>query len=145
VPSTIPPGAPAHAQAAYLLARLGRRQSLSFADRMARLGLRPRHFAVLNAIALADGASQQQLGARLGLDPSGLVSGIDELEAIGLVERGRDPSDRRRYALRLTDEGTATLGRARRLVSEGARELLAPLSDEEVETLAGLLRRVLSE
>jgi DNA-binding MarR family transcriptional regulator len=142
VPSPFPPGAPRHAQAAYLLARIGRAQSARFAGRLESLALRPKHFALLNAIALADGASQQELGRRLALDPSGLVGAIDELERSGLVERRRDPSDRRRYAVALTDEGAATLTRARRLVSDGARELLAPLSEAEVDTLVDLLSRV---
>jgi DNA-binding MarR family transcriptional regulator len=142
VPSRIPPGAPAHARAAYLLARVGRTQSARFAARMRSVGLRPKHFAILNAIALSDGASQQELGGRMGLDPSGLVGAIDELEGMGLVERRRDPGDRRRYAVGLTADGTAALRRARRLVTDNARELLGPLDDAEVETLVELLARV---
>jgi DNA-binding MarR family transcriptional regulator len=142
VSSPIPSGAPVHARAAYLLTRVGRTQSARFSERMRSLGLRPKHFAVLNAIALSDGASQQELGGRMGLDPSGLVGAIDELEGMGLVVRGRDPADRRRYAVGLTEDGTATLRRARRLVSDGARELLGPLDDDEVETLVALLGKV---
>jgi len=145
VPSPLPPGAPRHAQAAFLLARVGRTQAARFAERMRSLGLRPKHFAVLNGIAIAGGGSQQQLGGRMGLDPSGLVGAIDELEAMGLVERRRDAADRRRYVLTLTEEGTATLGRARRLSSDSARELLGPLSDGEVDALVGLLQRVAGE
>jgi len=142
VPSPIPSGAPVHARAAYLLARVGRTQAMRFSDRMRSLGLRPKHFAVLNAAALADGASQQELGGRMRLDPSGLVGAIDELERMGLVERRRDPADRRRNVIALTEEGTATLRRARRLVTDSARELLGPLDDAEVETLVGLLAKV---
>jgi MarR family transcriptional regulator, lower aerobic nicotinate degradation pathway regulator len=81
----------------------------------------------------------------MGLDPSGLVGAIDELEAMGLVERRRDPADRRRYVLSLTGEGTATLGRARALSADSARELLGPLSAAEVDTLVELLQRVAGE
>src|SRR3954468_1188781 len=143
VPSSIPSGAPVHARAAYLLARVGRTQSARFAERMRSLGLRPKHFAVLNAIAVSDGAaSQQELGGQMGLDPSGLVGAIDDLEGMGLVERRRDPADRRRYVLGLTADGAATLRRARRLVSDGARELLDALDDREVDTLVELLAKV---
>src|SRR4029079_5796966 len=127
----MPSGAPRHAKAAYLLARVGRTQSVRFAERVQSIGLRPKHFAVLNAISLADCASQQEIGDRMALDPSGLVGAIDELEKMGLVERRRDPADRRRYVLGLSDEGTATLRRGRRVVTESARELLAPLDDDE--------------
>jgi DNA-binding MarR family transcriptional regulator len=142
MPPSIPPGAPRHARAAYLLTRVGRTQASRFAERMRSIGLRPKHFAVLNAIALSGGGSQQELGARMGLDPSGLVGAIDELESMGLVERRRDPADRRRYVLALTADGTETLRRARRLVSEGARELLDALDDAEVDTLVELLGKV---
>lgn len=142
VPSPIPSRVPVHARAASLLARVGRTQSARFAERMRSLGLRPKHFAVLNAIALSDGASQQEVGGRMGLDPSGLVGAIDELEAMGLVERRRDPNDRRRNALALTDEGAATLRRARRVVADNARDLLGALDDAEVETLVALLGKI---
>jgi DNA-binding MarR family transcriptional regulator len=145
VPSSIPTGARAHARAAYLLARVGRSQSSRFAERVQSIGLRPKHFAVLNAIALADGASQHELGGRMGLDPSGLVGAIEQLEQMGLVERRRDEADRRRYVLGLTAEGTATLGRGRRVVSESARELLGALDDAEVDTLVDLLSRVVDD
>src|ERR1700750_105855 len=142
VPSPIPSGAPVHARAAYLLARVGRTQSVRFGERMRALVLRPKHFAVLNAIALSDGASQQEIGGHMGLDPSGLVGAIDELERMGLVARRRDPGDRRRSLLGLTEDGTATLRRARRLVTDGARELLGPLDDDEVGALVALLGKV---
>ena len=142
MPSPIPSGAPVHARAAYLIARVGRTQQARFSDRMRAIGLRPKHFGVLNAVALSDGASQQELGGRMGLDPSGLVGAIDELERMGLVERRRDPADRRRNAVGLTEEGTATLRKARRVVTESARELLGALDDDEVETLVALLAKV---
>src|SRR3954454_23674156 len=87
VPSSIPSGAPVHARAAYLLARVGRTQAARFSERMSSLGLRPKHFAVLNAIALSDGASKQEIGGHMGLAPSGFVGAIDELERMGLVAR----------------------------------------------------------
>src|SRR4051794_41898091 len=78
VPSPIPSGAPVHARAAYLLARVGRTQAARFSERMRSLGLRPKHFAVLNAIALSDGASQQEIGGDKGVHPPRPVGGIDE-------------------------------------------------------------------
>jgi DNA-binding MarR family transcriptional regulator len=142
MPSPIPAGAPVHARAAYLLARVGRTQSVRFAERMRALDLRPKHFAVLNAVALSDGGSQHELGGRMGLDPSGLVGAIDELEGMRLLERRRDPADRRRNVVVLTADGTATLRRARRLASDSARDLLKPLDNDEVETLVALLAKV---
>jgi DNA-binding MarR family transcriptional regulator len=135
-------GPPLEARIAYLLSKVGRRQSVRFTELLRPLGLRPKHFAVMNAVDLADGPSQQQLGAVLGLDPSGLISAIDELEAAGLLERRRAPDDRRRHALSLTPAGRAKLATARQASYTRGKELIAPLSDAEAQTLHDLLQRV---
>jgi DNA-binding MarR family transcriptional regulator len=135
-------GPPLEARIGYLLAKLGRRQSLRFAELLRPLGLRPKHFALMNAVALADGPSQQQLGAALGLDPSGLITAIDELEDAGLLERRRAEEDRRRHALFLTGAGEAKLADARGAALRRGEELIAPLSRAEAERLHDLLRRV---
>jgi DNA-binding MarR family transcriptional regulator len=135
-------GPPLEARVGYLLFRLGRTQSSLFVDALEPLGLRPKHFALMNLADLSEGSSQQELGRKLGLDSSGLVSVIDDLEAQGLVERRRDANDRRRYAIHLTRAGKTKLSRAREAVKLRADELLAPLSGDERETLHDLLARV---
>ena len=136
---SIPPQA---ASVAFLLSKVGRTQAQRFTDRLGPLGLRPRHFLLLNNVALNEGSSQQQLGDRLALDPSGLVAVIDDLEGAGLVERRHDPADRRRYAIHLTPTGRRRLERARQVAMERERELLAPLSQREQELLHDLLLRI---
>jgi DNA-binding MarR family transcriptional regulator len=136
------PGPPLEARVGYLLFRLGRTQSSLFVDALEPLGMRPKHFALLNLADLSEGSSQQELGRQLGLDSSGLVSVIDDLEAQGLVERRRDTADRRRYAIHLTRAGRTKLSRAREAVKLRGEELLAPLSANERETLHDLLSRV---
>ena len=136
------PGPPLEARVGYLLFRLGRTQSSLFVDALEPLGMRPKHFALLNLADLSEGSSQQELGRQLGLDSSGLVSVIDDLESQGLVERRRDTADRRRYAIHLTRAGRTKLSRAREAVKLRGEELLAPLSADERETLHDLLSRV---
>jgi DNA-binding MarR family transcriptional regulator len=58
------------------------------------------------------------------------------------VERRRDPDDRRRHLVRLTPGGTRMLQRLRILAREIEDRFLAPLSDEERETLHALLLRL---
>jgi DNA-binding MarR family transcriptional regulator len=135
-------GPPLEARVGYLLFRLGRTQSNLFVDALEPLGMRPKHFALMNLADLSEGSSQQELGRKLGLDSSGLVSVIDDLESQGLVERRRDANDRRRYAIHLTRAGKTKLSRAREAVKLRADELLAPLSEDERETLHDLLARV---
>jgi len=66
---------------------IGRSQVTRFTAGLQPLGLRPKHFALLNLIDLNEGTSQQQLAKRLSLEPSGLVKTIDELQQQGIVER----------------------------------------------------------
>jgi DNA-binding MarR family transcriptional regulator len=135
-------GPPLEARVGYLLFRLGRTQAGQFVEALEPLGLRPKHFALMNLADLSEGSSQQELGRKLGLDSSGLVSVIDYLEAQGLVERRRDATDRRRYAIHLTRAGRTKLSRALEAVKLRADELLAPLSQDERQTLHDLLARV---
>jgi DNA-binding MarR family transcriptional regulator len=104
--------------------------------------MRPKHFALLNVVAFEEGASQQQLGERLALEPSGIVPTIDELEQQDVLERRRDPDDRRRYQLYLTSAGQATLAKARQAAGEQAAELLGPLNDTELQSLHDMLSRI---
>jgi DNA-binding MarR family transcriptional regulator len=128
----------------FLLSKAGRTQAVRFAQRLEPFGIRPKHFALLNFVDASAGCSQQELGDRLGLDPSGLVAAIDDLEADGWVERRRDPADRRRHALHLTRKGRTRLARARKIAMEREAELLAPLSEREVKTFHDLLLRIVT-
>jgi hypothetical protein len=78
-------------QIATLLVRVGGAQASAFASLLAPLGLRPKQFGLMNVVALADGPSQGEIGAAMGIDPSGLIATIDDLEERGWLERRRDP------------------------------------------------------
>ena len=89
-------------------------------------------------------APQQQLCESLWLDPNNCVLLLNELEEMGYVERRRDPADRRRHMVDITDEGRVALERAERAQEEIGDELLSALSDEERGTLRSLLSRVVA-
>ena len=126
----------------FLISRLGHIARKRFGERLEAMGLNVRMWGVLNVLDVEGQLTQHALGKHVGIDPSSMVATIDELEAAGLVERGRHPSDRRAHALRLTDEGRATLTRGRKLAASAQEELLAPLSAAEREQLHDLLLRV---
>jgi DNA-binding MarR family transcriptional regulator len=56
-------------------------------------------------ISWQPGQSQQAIARQLRIPPSRLVPLVDSLETRGVIERRRDPGDRRNHALYLTDEG----------------------------------------
>ena len=128
----------------YLISRLGYYAPSSSRSGWPRLGLTPRMWGAMNTLDHEGDVSQQQLGRAIGMDPSSMVSTIDELEAKGWVQRRPHPTDRRAYALHITDAGRETLTRARRLAGGAQNELLAPLDDIERAQLHDLLLRLVT-
>ncbi len=107
------------------------------------LGMRWRHFLVLSYLAERDGVSQQDLGDVIGIDPNNLVLLLNELEVSDFASRRRDPEDRRRHIVELTDNGRAALRRAERARETIEDEVLGALDAAERETLRTLLIKAL--
>ena len=107
------------------------------------LGITLRQMMLLSYLRWGAPALQQQVCEYLWLDPNNCVLLLNELEESGYIERRRDPADRRRHVVDLTDEGRAALERAERAQDSLGDELLVALSDEERETLRSLLSRAL--
>jgi DNA-binding MarR family transcriptional regulator len=128
--------------AAFLLAQVGAHAASRFAARLSEVDLIPAHAGIFRILSATPAISQQALATALGTVPSRLVALVDDLEARGLVERRAHESDRRTYALHLTDKGVATMETISRVAREHRQDLLAALSDEEQATLSVLLQRV---
>lgn len=137
-----PPPEPLASAPGFLLSWNGQRTAHTFAEALKPLGLRPHHFGVLTLIDTQPGSTQQALVDRSMIDPSSMVTVIDELEELGLAERRLHPTDRRKHAVHLTDQGRQTLKTARASAIETAKEVFAPLDETEVETLRRLLRKL---
>lgn len=127
---------------AFLLAQLGAHATQRFASRVADLGLTPPQTGLLRAIARRPGESQQVLAAELGTPPTRLVALVDGLEQQGLIERRRNPQDRRLYAVFLSDKGQETMASLAKAAAAHEDEMMAALSTEERSVLRGLLGRV---
>jgi DNA-binding MarR family transcriptional regulator len=123
----------------FLLKRLGFAAKEQALEAYEPTGLHPYHHAIL--IVLDEGSRETQgaLADALGYDRGQLVGLLDELEERGLVERRRDPEDRRRHIVRITPAGQRMLERLRALARRTEEDFLAPLSDEERASLHALL------
>lgn len=97
---------------------------------------------VLNVLAANPGIDQRTLGEHASLDRSTVADVVSRLVRRGLVERLRDPSDRRRNILQLTPDGRGALEDVAPRTLAMNRVLLSPLAAEEQEVLMKLLRRL---
>lgn len=128
------------------ISRLYLLQSASFAAVFDRYGITFGEFEVLAAL-VRSGPRYQMSPTRL-IDAVVLSSGamtnrIDRVEALGLVERLPDPSDRRGTLVALTRAGQQTVDAAVVAHLANEEQLLSALSAAERGTLARLLRKLL--
>jgi DNA-binding MarR family transcriptional regulator len=109
------------------------------------LGMRLKQFMVLGYVRDHGngGVSQQELETAMLIDANAVVLLLNELETAGMSVRKRDPHDRRRHLVEITESGKAALERAERAREGLEGEILAELSPEERAALRKLLRRVL--
>ncbi len=126
----------------FLLKRLGfaaKEQALEAYD---QTGLHPYHYAVLAVLDEGSRETQGAIADALGYDRGQLVGLLDELEDRGLVERKRDPSDRRRQSVRMTADGKRALAKLRALAVELEDDFLASLDESQRASLHALLREL---
>jgi DNA-binding MarR family transcriptional regulator len=110
--------------------------------RLNPMGLTVQMCGVMNLLAEGP-VSQQELGEQLGIDRTTVVELIDDLERQGVVERRRNPSDRRSYGLHLTTKGRTVQKRATKAFDAAVDEFFGPLSSAERKALADMLTRVI--
>lgn len=124
----------------FLLARANAVSLSTASAHLAEHGLRVRTYIVLSLACDDVRPSQKEIAEFLRLDPSQVVTLIDELQDRGLVDRVPDPRDRRSNVLVATPAGREAHARARVGVVHAEDHLLAALSADERDTLARLLR-----
>jgi DNA-binding MarR family transcriptional regulator len=100
-------------------------------------------FMVLAVLDEFGTQSQRQISDRLRFDASDLVAIVDGLQEEGMVTRERDPADRRRYAVAITDAGREALIARDAKFEERVAESLPTLSAAERRQLHDLLLRAL--
>jgi DNA-binding MarR family transcriptional regulator len=130
--------------AGQLFFRLWRVSHTRIAEALDSVGLTPPLFGLLNVLGAREGAIQQEIGSEMGIDPSTMVSLIDDLEAAGLAKRRPHPKDRRAREVAITAKGGRVLERARRLAMQVEDDVLRGLTAAERRQLLTLLRRAFS-
>jgi len=110
--------------------------------RASALGVTSAQWRLLLRLAREPGLKQVELAERMDVEPITACRIVDRLEEAGLVERQRDPEDRRAWRLVVTAKAEPILGRLRALAEEMSGEAFAGMSVEEVEAMRAKLARV---
>jgi DNA-binding MarR family transcriptional regulator len=126
----------------FLLSQLGFEVAHRFGGLMREVELEPRHFAVMRAISMAQGRSQNEVGETLHIPASSMVAVVDHLEERSLIERRPHPTDRRARLLYVTPHGDDVLGRAVELVMGLEQVVCDGVDASERQTLVRLLGHV---
>ena len=130
------------ARPGFLLARLGLTLKGQTMDAFEEQGFSAYHYSILALLDEGARTTQAGIADALGMDASMLVSLLDGLEDRGLVERKRDPNDRRRQMVTMTAAGRRQLTAFRKTIQQIEDEFLGPLSEDERQELHDLLLRV---
>lgn len=124
-----------------LLTRLAKTAYRAVAEE--QMGMTLRELVLLTYIDDHGGALQSELAEQMHLDANNLVLVLNGLEGDGLIQRRRDPADRRRHIVMITKAGVKAREAAELVLEEVQDEVFGALSQDERATLHDLLARAL--
>jgi DNA-binding MarR family transcriptional regulator len=105
-----------------------------------RLGVNRTDGRCLDIIDQRPGITAGELAHAVGLSPGAVTTVLDRLERGGFVERRRDPNDRRRVVVELTDQANRAAWEVYGPLGEMGAPLIAELSDEDLATVIRFLQ-----
>jgi DNA-binding MarR family transcriptional regulator len=121
------------------VSRLMRRR---FDERARLMGATRAQWRTLGMLSRNEGVNQGALADLLEVEPITLCRMIDRLEESGLVERRRDPSDRRAWQLFLTDKSKPILDDLRAMAEELFDQVLLGIDETDRAVLGKSLERM---
>ncbi len=126
----------------FLLAKAHQRTCAIYKEQFENYELTPQQFGLLRFLWEEDGITQVELSNRSQIDRTTIGGLIDRLEHSGLLQRLPHPDDRRAYRITLSKEGKRLKEELTPLAAELQRKILAPLTQEESETLTRILHKL---
>jgi DNA-binding MarR family transcriptional regulator len=113
---------------------------------VARAGhpLKPSHSAVFGQIS-PQGSRLTAMARTANMTPQAMSELVDELELLGYVERGPDPTDRRAKLIRLTELGEDCMEAGTDMIDKIERHLADILGDHGRRQLRELLSILLEQ
>lgn len=126
----------------HLLVKTAKSGTHRWKQTISDLGLTAVQAKVISFMYESDVLSPGELSNAASIDNASLTGILDRLEAMGIITRQHNASDRRAITLRLTDEGQTLAKEVRTRIGPANQEFLANLSDAETAMLKELLQRL---
>ena len=138
----VPSGPPAAEPVGRAIASSAKLLSRAFERELAEAGGSQPVWLILLALKQQDWRTQQDLAAAVGIEGPTLTHHLDGLDKAGLIERARDPNDRRALRVELTGAGDKLFKRLAKAAIAFDQRLRAGLSDEELDEFRRVLGRL---
>jgi len=113
----------------------------AFDRRAVGLGVTRAQWKVLFKLTRTPGLRQVELADMLEIEPITLCRIIDRLEEARLVERTRDPVDRRAWRLNVTDHAQPLVEKLKGIGAELVEEAFAGIDPKDIEIARDVLAR----
>jgi DNA-binding MarR family transcriptional regulator len=126
----------------FLMSDVSRLMRRRFDERARTTGATGAQWRTLKMLERREGLNQGQLAEQLEVEPITACRMIDRLEEAGLVERRRDPSDRRAWLIYLTEKARPVLEDLHGVASEMIEGALQGLSARQRDELIGSLEAI---
>lgn len=128
----------------FLISDAARAVKRSLYARIAQHNIRGGHWYCLRTLLQQDGVTQRELSQRLGIMGPSTVEMLRAMEKEGLVIRKRDPHDKRKVRVYLTDHARSVKPTLLQIASEVNATMVSRMSEAEQILLKLLLRRLRS-
>ena len=126
----------------FLISDVSRLMRKRFDERARSVGATRAQWKTLVTLARNEGINQGGLADLLEVEPITLCRMIDRLEESGMVERRRDPGDRRAWQIFLTDAARPVIEQLRGFADDLFESALAGLDQPERRALTASLETI---
>ena len=126
----------------FLISDVGRLLRRRFDADASTLGVTRAQWRVLLSLSREEGIKQASLAERLEVEPISLCRMVDRLAEASLVERRRDPNDRRAWLIYLKEPARPLIDQLRDVGAGVSAAATGNLSADEIEQLGHLLNKV---
>ncbi|HEU0065924.1 MAG TPA: MarR family transcriptional regulator [Sphingomonas sp.] len=127
---------------AFLIGDVSRLMRRRFDDRARQLGVTRPQWRTLVTLAREEGLQQAALAERIEVEPITLCRMIDRMAEAGLVERRRDPADRRAWNIYLTERSRPLIEQLRAIADDVVDASLDGIAPPERAALNDALARI---